>query len=398
MTPDAPRGATEPPEPATQPIPVGAAAPTERVERRRPAEPAVPPEIPIRGDRRERRAAARRGPTRGWIVAAVAALTALVTAVGIAACSTGSDSGGEGGGPPVAPAASEFWVDPASSAARQVEAWRAEGRGDEAAALEKIARQPVAIWPTGETGGVEGEVAGVVSQARAAGRIPVLTAYNIPNRDCGLYSSGGAENEDAYREWLGAFARGMGGNRAVVILEPDALPQTLTNCEGEGEQEGREELLAEAVRTLSRAGGEVYIDAGNPGFVTNIDELAGGLRTSGVGEAAGFALNVSNFMTTDQVRAYGDRVSDAVGGARYVIDTSRNGNGSYDGPEQPTWCNPPGRALGTPPTRDTGSPRIAAFLWVKEPGDSDGDCRGAPAAGEFWPQYALDLANNTPGA
>ena len=348
------------------------------------------------GSRREARRESR-GPTRGWVVAGVAAVVALVTALGLAACSGGSDEDPPSAGSPVAPAASEFWVDPSSSAARQVEQWRSEGRTEDAAALEKIARQPVAIWPTGETGGVEGEVAGVMSQARESGRTPVLVAYNVPNRDCGLYSSGGAENEDAYREWLGAFARGMGGNRAVVVLEPDALPQTLTNCEGEGEQAGREELLAEAVRTLSRAGGEVYIDAGNPGFVTNVGELANGLRTSGIGEAAGFALNVSNFMTTEQVQEYGDRVSDAVGGARYVIDTSRNGRGAYDGPEQPTWCNPPGRALGTPPTRDTGSPRVAAYLWVKEPGDSDGDCRGAPAAGEFWPQYALDLARNTPG-
>jgi len=366
MTPEARRDGVEPSEPDTQPI------------------------------RIDRRAGARR-PGRGWVVAAAAAVVAVVTALGLAACG-GSDEGGPGAGSAVAPASSEFWVDPSSSAARQVEQWRSEGRTEDATALEKIARQPVAIWPTGETAGVEGEVAGVVSQARAAGRTPVLAAYNIPNRDCGQYSSGGAENEDAYREWLGAFARGMGGNRAVVVLEPDALPQTLTNCEGEGEQEGREELLAEAVRTLSGAGGEVYIDAGNPGFVTNIGELADGLRKSGIDQAAGFALNVSNFISTEEVRAYGDRVSDQLGGARYVIDTSRNGRGAYNGPEQPTWCNPPGRALGTPPTRDTGSPRVAAYLWVKEPGDSDGDCRGAPAAGEFWPQYALDLARNTPGA
>ncbi|GAA4809384.1 glycoside hydrolase family 6 protein [Actinomycetospora chlora] len=329
----------------------------------------------------------------------VAGALAAIAALGLSACSGGGSEGGQtGGGPAVAPAASEFWVDPSSSAARQVEQWRSEGRADDASALEKIARQPVAIWPTGEVGGVEGEVAGVVSQARAAGRTPVLTAYNIPNRDCGQYSSGGAENEDAYREWLGNFARGMGGARAVVVLEPDALPQTLTNCEGESRQEGREELLSEAVRTLSGAGGEVYIDAGNPGFVTNVGQLADGLRKSGVAQAAGFALNVSNFMDTRAVEAYGNQVSSQLNGARFVIDTSRNGNGSYDGPDQPTWCNPPGRALGTPPTRDTGSPRVAAFLWVKEPGDSDGDCRGAPAAGDFWPQYALELANNTPGA
>jgi len=326
---------------------------------------------------------------------------AVIAALALSACSGGGSgsSGGEGDGPPaVAPAASEFFVDPTSSAARQVQEWRDAGRAADAAALEKIARQPVAIWPTGETGGVETEVAGIMSRAREAGRTPVLVAYNIPNRDCGQYSGGGASDEGAYREWLAAFARGMGGNRSVVVLEPDALPQTLTNCEGQGEQDGREELLAEAVRTLSAAGGEVYIDAGNPGFVTDIGKLADGLRKSGVAQSAGFALNVSNFMNTEQVEAYGQRVSDELGNARYVIDTSRNGNGSYTGPEQPTWCNPPGRALGTPPTRDTGSEDVAAFLWVKEPGDSDGDCRGAPSAGDFWPQYALDLANNTPGA
>lgn len=322
-----------------------------------------------------------------------------IAALGLVACSGGETGGGVGAGTSaVAPVASEFWVDPSSSAARQVQQWRDVGRDEDAAALEKIARQPVAIWPTGDPGAVEGEVSGITGQARAAGRTPVLVAYNVPNRDCGLYSSGGAGDEGAYREWLAAFARGMGGTRPVVVLEPDALAQTLTSCEGQGEQEGREELLAEAVRTLSEAGGEVYIDAGNPGFVSDVGKLAEGLRTAGVADAAGFALNVSNFMTTDEVESYGRQVSEQTGGARFVIDTSRNGSGSYDGPEQPTWCNPPGRSLGTPPTRDTGSPQVAAFLWIKEPGDSDGECRGAPSAGDFWPQYALDLARNTPGA
>ena len=191
----------------------------------------------------------------------------------------------------------------------------------------------------------------------------------------------------------------MGGTRSVVVLEPDALPQTLTNCEGQGEQEGREELLAEAVRTLKGAGGEVYIDAGNPGFVTDIGKLADGLRKAGrLGRRRlrPERRELHGRPTRSRRTATGSPTQ--LGGARYVIDTSRNGNGTYNGSEQPTWCNPPGRALGTPPTRDTGSPQVAAFLWVKEPGDSDGDCRGAPSAGDFWPQYALDLARNTPGA
>ncbi len=139
----------------------------------------------------------------------------------------------------------------------------------------------------------------------------MLVAYNIPNRDCGQYSSGGAENDDEYRSFVQQMADGIGGNKAVVVLEPDALAQTLTKCEGQGEQGDREGLLAGAVKTLSGAGGEVYIDAGNPGFVTDTDQLADGLRKSGVDQAAGFALNVSNFQTNDAVESYGKKVSDA---------------------------------------------------------------------------------------
>jgi endoglucanase len=29
---------------------------------------------------------------------------------------------------------------------------------------------------------------------------------------------------------------------------------------------------------------------------------------------------------------------------------------------------------------------------VKPPGESDGECNGGPAAGRWWPEYALGLA------
>ena len=324
----------------------------------------------------------------------VSAALATIAALTLAGCSGGSSPPPPPAQTIVPAATSEFWVDPASDAAKQVDQWRKAGRIADAAQLEKIARQPVAHW-IGSAGNTTDETRGIVSQAKAAGRTPVLVAYNIPNRDCGQYSSGGAEDDDAYRSFVKQMADGIGGDKAVVILEPDALPQTLTSCNGQGEQGDREGLLAGAVKTLSAAGGEVYIDAGNPGFVKDIGQLADGLRKSGVDQAAGFALNVSNFQTNDAVESYGKKVSDDLGGAKFVIDTSRNGNGAYNGPEQPTWCNPPGRALGAPPTRNTGDSRVAAFLWVKEPGGSDGDCRGSPNAGKFMPDYALGLAKAT---
>jgi endoglucanase len=77
-----------------------------------------------------------------------------------------------------------------------------------------------------------------------------------------------------------------------------------------------------------------------------------------------------------------------------VIDTSRNGAGPA--PDSPlNWCNPSGRALGTPPTAETGGAHADAYLWIKRPGESDGTCdSGDPPAGTFVNQYAIDLAHN----
>ena len=72
----------------------------------------------------------------------------------------------------------------------------------------------------------------------------MLVAYNIPNRDCGQYSSGGAEDEDAYRSFVQQMADGIGGTKSVVILEPDALAQTLLEVRGRAGRPGGAALRA----------------------------------------------------------------------------------------------------------------------------------------------------------
>jgi endoglucanase len=79
-----------------------------------------------------------------------------------------------------------------------------------------------------------------------------------------------------------------------------------------------------------------------------------------------------------------------------VIDTSRNGNGpAPSGPAgNEHWCNPAGRKLGDLPTTTTGVPLADAYLWIKRPGESDGACgNDAPPAGQWFPDYALALAD-----
>jgi endoglucanase len=185
----------------------------------------------------------------------------------------------------------------------------------------------------------------------------------------------------------------------TIILEPDAIAHTLDNCiSDEGQIAERYELLAYAITTLkANPKVHVYVDAGNASWIKDFSRMVEALKKVGVNKADGFALNVSNFETTDASVEYGNKLSEALDGEHFVIDTSRNGNGPYteDGDDQ-KWCNPPGRKLGTPPTSDTGIPGVDAFLWVKQPGDSDGACReGAPQAGQWWPEYALELAKSS---
>ncbi|MFI1968761.1 hypothetical protein BLA24_12010 [Streptomyces cinnamoneus] len=325
------------------------------------------------------------GARRGAAVLLCASTVCLPQGAGRAVASGGGD------GPD-----SPFWVQPAGRAARQVRVWEERGREPDAAAVRRIAEQPTAVWMNAED--PRRQVEQIAEEAERAGRIPVLVAYNIPHRDCGQYSSGGARDAAAYREWVARAAAGIGEHRAWVVLEPDAIAQWASGCVPKEAAQERLALLAEAVRTFkAQRGTSVYVDAGNAGWVSDQALLAGALKEAGVGEADGFALNVSNFHTTPVTREYGDRLSDRLGGAHYIVDTSRNGNGplppsGVEAHGEEAWCNPPGRALGAPPTTATGDGRIDAFVWIKRPGESDGACRGAPPAGQWWSEYALDLS------
>jgi endoglucanase len=279
-----------------------------------------------------------------------------------------------------------WYVDPNSNAAQQVRAWQTSDPVD-AAEMEKIAVEPQADWFGDWSGDVQQAVAARVATIRAAGAMPMLVAYDIPLRDCGSYSSGGATSATAYRTWIRAFAAGIGSSPAVVILEPDALAGM--DCLSSSDQATRLSLLADAISVLgTHAGVLVYLDAGNSAW-QSASIMASRLGGAGVAGARGFALNVSNFLTTDAEIAYGNAVSTLVGGKHFIVDTSRNGLGpAPDG----AWCNPSGRALGDRPTAATGQPLADAYLWVKRPGESDGTCNGGPGAGSWWASYALGLA------
>ncbi|WP_380172161.1 glycoside hydrolase family 6 protein [Kineococcus sp. DHX-1] len=284
-----------------------------------------------------------------------------------------------------------LWSDPDSLAHAQLTAYETSGRTDLADALRPLAQAPTATWFTGDA--PRERARALTTAAAAAGELPVLVAYDVPGRDCGSFSAGGAADDDAYLAWVGELAAGIGDRPSVVVLEPDAVAFAVTGCSGVDRRE-RLGLLRRAVEVLAALPAtHVYVDAGHAGWVQDLPALATALRAAGVDEAAGFALNVSNFQPTDVTVAYGRKLSRLLGGAHLVVDTSRNGAGApvATGRDE-DWCNPPGRRIGRLPSTLTGEDVVDAWLWVKRPGESDGSCRpGEPAAGEWFEGYALAL-------
>lgn len=247
-----------------------------------------------------------------------------------------------------------------------------------------------------------------------------------------------------------------------------------------------------AVDALTRDRGvDVYLDGTHSAWQA-VGTITQRLLAAGVQRARGVYLNVSNYQPTPELVDYGTWIADciavvtdpanplfgkpsacasqyypatqsdfstwglttrfyaehlgsAVPTTHFVIDTSRNGAGPHDmtefaGPpfDQPSsviaalasggWCNPPDAGLGLRPTTNTGTPLLDAYLWVKIPGESDGQCDAAggvrawdyssftepgwpttaadqqlfdplwgmddPAAGTWFPQQALQLAQD----
>ncbi|MFE9807993.1 glycoside hydrolase family 6 protein [Streptomyces sp. NPDC005227] len=324
-----------------------------------------------------------------------ASMAVLGAALLLAGCSSGGGGGkDEESGAPVTQQpknADPFWVNPDGNAAEQVAAYAEADRDDDAEQIRKIAGQPTGEWIGPEN--PEQEARGFTEAAEKADRAAIIVLYNIPHRDCGQFSQGGAADGNAYRTWIDGVARGIGDRPATVILEPDAILHLVNQCTPQEFREERYDLLKGAVTQLtSLKNTKVYLDAGNAGW-GHPDQIFEPLRAAGVDRADGFSVNVSNFYSTEDSVAYGKRLAAKVGNKHFVIDTSRNGNGPYTGgkPDE-NWCNPPGRALGENPTTKTADPLVDAYLWIKRPGESDGTCKGGPKAGEWWADYALRLA------
>ncbi|NRQ49066.1 glycoside hydrolase family 6 protein [Aeromicrobium stalagmiti] len=286
-----------------------------------------------------------------------------------------------------------FFVDPYMPAAQ---AAKADPR------FAAIGNRPQALWLTDyyplkgtkRVVGIKQAAADYANRALEKKRTPVVALYAIPDRDCGLYSSGGFK-AGTYKQWVKLAAAGLKGKKAIAILEPDALAFYGSSlCKNAGD---RLALLRYAAKKLHDAGVWVHIDAGHH-IWQPAGEVASRLVKAGVAPyAKGFSLNVGNYQRTKDEIAYGNQVVSELRkrgakGKRYVIETARNGadNPPADGNDT---CNPWGQRIGTKAEwpRMVRQGNLDAYVWIKHPGESDGPCNGGPGSGAWWPEGALRL-------
>lgn len=252
--------------------------------------------------------------------------------------------------------------------------------------LDPITTRPQARWLNGPQD--LARLPALAARARQQQALLVLVTYYLPNRGCS--SSGqGAPTSKHYRRWIDRLIDHLGSTRAAIVVEPDAVAADCFDTR-------RAILLKHSVKRLANAGQYVYLDAGHARW-RSTGEMAERLLRAGIQYAQGFSVNVANRQTTRQSYRWGRELSDLLGRRDFVIDTSRNGLGPP--PDEPDrddeWCNPRRQALGQAPTTRTGMPGLAALLWIKRPGESDGIC-GGETTYLFSPTQARRLTVNSP--
>ncbi|MGW2488337.1 glycoside hydrolase family 6 protein [Streptomyces sp. NPDC001606] len=291
--------------------------------------------------------------------------------------------------------ATKFYVDPHSKAARQALVDLRNGDTEDAVDMARLASWPQAAWFTdGTPDEVRGRVHQLVRRAHAVDRTPVLVAYDIPGRDCSQYSSGGAASSAAYRQWIDAFAAGVGDNKAVVVVEPDGLANLPKDCGPTTDPTGdlttaRIADLAYAVKTLkARSHSTVYLDAGNVQWRA-VGDIAQRLEDAGVQSADGFSLNVSNMLPTDHNARYGTWIAKCLW---YATEGPEQARGHTD------WCASQYYSSAAPndgtPGGSVSSTDPTTWRWTDAWYDQN---VGTPPAGELR-HFVIDTSRNGQGA
>ena len=268
-----------------------------------------------------------------------------------------------------------------------------------AAKLRQLAHQPVAHWLNGTPYDAQ-HLKEYLDNAQAAGKEGSVSFYNIPGRDNGGFSGGGAKSVGEYKAWAKQMSDVIGNRKTTVYLETDAIMQTRDMSPAKADE--RLKLIGDTVTMLKKnnPNATVVLNAGSAGWGSPAGTAAL-LKRANVQNADGFFLNVAGFESTPDSMRHGDAIvselaKQGITGKRYIIDTSRNGahiKARAGTPE--AWADPDGAASGTAPTTDQAiikNPNVMALSWVKTPWNGDGR---VTQAGAMAADYAIKLVQNS---
>jgi cellulose 1,4-beta-cellobiosidase len=212
------------------------------------------------------------------------------------------------------------------------------------AQMRVVGRQPTAVWmdrigaidPPGTALGLADHLNAAVQQDAANGSSPLtiqVVVYDLPNRDCAALASNGelliAQNGLArYRtEYIDPIRSVLANSayanlRIVLIIEPDSLPNLVTNVSGaqasqrciEAQQTGayRDGVRYAVSQLSSLANTYLYLDIAHSGWLgwpNNFDgtlsvfdqTLAAGQGGPGYDKIHGFITNTANYTPTEEI-------------------------------------------------------------------------------------------------
>jgi endoglucanase len=261
---------------------------------------------------------------------------------------------------------------------------RRTGQRRKAALIEKIAREPKAIWVGRFTRpNFHVKVRRIIETAGSHGEVPVLTVLRAQSTKCSpSYQAGGPAEDRRTRRWYANLAQAIGQDHVVIAFEPDSLGTI--DCHARSRRDDRIRLLRYGIDQLSRnPNAVIYIEAGASDW-ENAARTANQLRAVGIAKVRGFMLNATHYDWTRNNIRHGIEISRMTGGKHFIINTAENGRGPVhyriaNGRRIHVWCNPGLRGLGKAPTTDTSHPLVDAYLWVNRPGYAQ-VCQGRPIA------------------
>lgn len=287
-----------------------------------------------------------------------------------------------------------------NTASTAMKAYQAETDPAQKLVDYQLAITPNGEWFDGTRSTDDTWLKSLINKANTSNTVLPLVIYGIPGRDCGLYSAGGQADAASYKAWIDRVSTMVGNSKMMVVVEPDAISYCNNNATVRAERTSLLRYVGEKFKA-NNPNAQLYLHAGSGQL--SYEYAVPAVKDAGIENYRGFAMNVASHGVTPVEESWAEglvkKLEDVgIPNMHYVVDTSRNGV-ALDPNSNPgakyLSCNNMTAAVGQRPTHVTTGENADAYMWVKHPGVSDGECaKGDPAAGVWNPSYAATLVNN----